>query len=205
MSSHAVTSTPIDLVATASLAAGSTYSLQCSGDYEIELHQDDAGTLTADTVRGAAGPRPVRLLPATSANSPAPPPISHAPARSSGPGRRACRARSPSSRRADVPLILGAFGAVGGGRLGLGPEPNEFGDRTTADRAARRRCATRRPRTRRGSRSTTPTARFSSASSGTTATSSSGATSPATDGEDFTDAISGRAAPARPMRRSPRS
>ena len=70
MSSHAITSTPVDLVDTASLAAGSTYSLQCSGDYEIELHQDEAGTLTADTVRGMAGPRPIRLLPATHAREP---------------------------------------------------------------------------------------------------------------------------------------
>ena len=70
MSSHAVTSTPIDLVATASLAASSTYSLQCSGDYEIEMHLDEAGALTADTVRGMAGPRPARLLPATPARHP---------------------------------------------------------------------------------------------------------------------------------------
>ena len=70
MSSHAVTSTPIDLVATASLGAGTTYALQCSGDHEIELHLDDAGTLTADNVRAMAGPRPVRLLPATNARHP---------------------------------------------------------------------------------------------------------------------------------------
>ena len=70
MSSHTVTAAPIDLVATASLAAGSTYSLQCSGDYEIELHLDEGGALTADAVRGMAGPRPARLLPATNARHP---------------------------------------------------------------------------------------------------------------------------------------
>ena len=70
MSSFALTNTPADLVATASLAAGSTYSLQCSGDHEIEIHQDDAGTLTADNARAAAGPRPVRLLPATRGRQP---------------------------------------------------------------------------------------------------------------------------------------
>ena len=70
MSSHRITSTPIDLVAVASLAAGSTYSLQCSGDFEVHVHLDETGALAANGVRAAAGPRPSRMLPATESRQP---------------------------------------------------------------------------------------------------------------------------------------
>ena len=63
MASLAVTSTPMDIVARLSLATGTQYCIQCSGDFEAEIHEDLTNALVAGTVRAAAGPRPMRLAP----------------------------------------------------------------------------------------------------------------------------------------------
>ena len=63
MASLNVTSAPVNIVAGLMLAVDSEYWIQCSGDFELELHEDSSNLLTAAKVRGAAGPRPVRLAP----------------------------------------------------------------------------------------------------------------------------------------------
>lgn len=63
MASLAVTATPQDIVAGLSLTTDTVYYVQCSGDFEVELHEDGTNLLTAATVKAAAGPRPVRLAP----------------------------------------------------------------------------------------------------------------------------------------------
>ena len=63
MASTSVTSTPMDIVAGLSLTVDTEHYIQCSGDFELELHEDKTNALTAMTVQAAAGPRPVRLAP----------------------------------------------------------------------------------------------------------------------------------------------
>ena len=53
----------MDIVSGLSLTVDTEYYIQCSGDFELELHEDTTNTLTADTVRAAASPRPLRLAP----------------------------------------------------------------------------------------------------------------------------------------------
>lgn len=63
MGSQAVTPTPKNIVAALSLAVDAEYYIQCSGDFEIALHEDRTNRLNAGSVEAAAGPRPFRLTP----------------------------------------------------------------------------------------------------------------------------------------------
>ena len=63
MPSLAITATPKNLVGELSLTVDQEHHLQNSGYHTVELHEDPTNTLTADTVKAAAGTRSFALEP----------------------------------------------------------------------------------------------------------------------------------------------